>query len=198
MKKNCRVQKRLLAFIKVSAAVMLTVCAAVFFMLGYTPFGVIFLCVAAVFFAVEISLYGCRRTRVNNYRKVLLRSCTDDIDKMDGETFEQYLEALFIKLGYKAVRTQYRGDYGVDLILRKDGKKIAVQAKRYTGKVAIKAVQEIYSGAAYYGAEEAWVVTNSDFTAAARQLAEANGVTLIGREKLTALIEQSTEAKTSE
>jgi len=45
----------------------------------------------------------------------LSKSGIDEIDRMDGKTFEKYLEALFEKLGYRVERTQYVGDYGADL-----------------------------------------------------------------------------------
>ena len=56
------------------------------------------------------------------------------------------------------------GDFGADLILHGPEGRITVQAKRYSGNVGNKAVQEAYSGMAHYGADKGWVVTNSRFT----------------------------------
>ncbi|WP_342601895.1 restriction endonuclease [Peribacillus sp. FSL E2-0159] len=50
---------------------------------------------------------------------------------MDGFQFENFLGPLFESHGYSAVVTQGTGDFGTDLTLRRKGKKIAVQAKRY-------------------------------------------------------------------
>jgi len=63
--------------------------------------------------------------------KRLAESGINDIDKMDGKTFEKYLEVLFRKLGYKVERTRYIGDYGADLVTAKNGIKTIIQAKRY-------------------------------------------------------------------
>lgn len=107
-----------------------------------------------------------------------------DIDTMDGKAFEQYLEVLFGKLGYKVERTRYVGDYGADLITQKDGVKTVIQAKRYTKAVGIKAVQEAVAAKGMYGCTEAMVVTNSTFTRAAVELARANRVVLWDRNRL--------------
>ena len=70
---------------------------------------------------------------------------------------------------------------GADLILRRRGEKIVVQAKRYEKNVGIAAVQEAVGSVAYYDADRAMVVTNSGFTKSARNLARQNEVELWGR-----------------
>ena len=111
-----------------------------------------------------------------------------DIDAMDGLAFEQYLEVLFGKLGYKVERTRYVGDYGADLITHKDGVKTVIQAKRYKKAVGIKSVQEAVAAKGIYGSAEAMVVTNSTFTRAAVELARANHVRLWDRDRLVETI----------
>lgn len=118
----------------------------------------------------------------------LKRSGIHEIDKMDGRQFENYLGQLFKAQGYKVIVTQATGDYGADLVIDKDGKKIVVQAKRYSKNVGIKAVQEAYAAIGHYNASEAWVVTNSDYTEAACTLAKSNSVKLIQREQLIEMI----------
>ena len=56
-------------------------------------------------------------------RRRLARSGITEIDQMDGKTFEQRLAILFHKLGYRVEQTRYRGDYGADLVISKDGVK---------------------------------------------------------------------------
>lgn len=118
----------------------------------------------------------------------LKRSGIDDIDKMDGRQFEIYLGHLFRSHGYEAKVTQAAGDYGADLVIQKGGQKIVVQAKRYSKNVGLKAVQEIRAAMDHYGAAEAWVVTNRDYTEQAYALAKSNGVRLIDREQLIEMI----------
>ncbi|WP_307468678.1 restriction endonuclease [Paenibacillus harenae] len=117
-------------------------------------------------------------------RERLKRSGIGEVDKMEGHKFEHYLGHLFRSQGYNAEVTQAAGDYGVDHLLTKQGKKIAVQAKRYKGNVGLEAVQQVEAGKAHYGASEAWVVSNSDYTDQAITLAKSNGVRLIARKEL--------------
>jgi restriction system protein len=70
------------------------------------------------------------------------------------------------------------------LILTKDGHKIAVQAKRYSKPVGVRAVQEALAAAGMYGCERALVVTNRSFTTQAIKLASANDVRLWDRDAL--------------
>jgi restriction system protein len=114
----------------------------------------------------------------------LAKSGINEIDQMDGLTFEKYLEALFEKLGYRVERTQYVGDYGADLVTSKDGIKTVIQAKRYKKKVDIKAVQEAVAAKGKYGCSEAMVITNSFYSKAAIELAKANRVELWNRNHL--------------
>lgn len=120
----------------------------------------------------------------------LKRSGIKDIDQMDGRQFEHYLGLLFRNQGYKVEVTRAAGDYGADLIIQKDGKKIVVQAKRYSKNVGIEAVQQAQASIAHYKAHEAWVVSNRDYTDAARNLASSNSVRLINRDKLIEMILQ--------
>lgn len=142
-----------------------------------------------VAFLVTIFLTKFILTYYKKYKleKALGKSGMHDIDYMDGFLFEEYLSVLFKKLGYKPQVTKRVGDYGADLIL-KGKKKIVVQAKRYRGKVGLKAVQEVYSAKAFYNCDEAWVVTNSIYTNQAKNLAKACNVKLIDREGLQKMI----------
>lgn len=117
-------------------------------------------------------------------KRALAASGIDDIDGMDGLTFEKYLEVLFENLGYRVERTPYVGDYGADLVTRKDGVKTVIQAKRYKKRVGVRAVQEAVAAKGKYGCSEAMVVTNSTYTRQAEELARANGVALWDRNRL--------------
>lgn len=103
---------------------------------------------------------------------------------MTGIEFEEFLKAHFQSLGYRVTLTQASHDYGADLILSRNGEKTAVQAKKYSDKVGIKAVQEISGAVGYYGADKAMVITNSYFTSSAVQLAKSNAVELWDRTQL--------------
>lgn len=113
-----------------------------------------------------------------------LRSPLSKIDKMDGEQFEKYLKAFFEERGYRVELTKQTGDYGADLLMKRDGKTVVVQAKRYTGHVGIKAIQEIIAAKSFYAADEGLVATNNYFTKPAKELAEKAGIELWDRSSL--------------
>ncbi len=115
-----------------------------------------------------------------------------DIDDLDGYEFEAYLKKLFRVQGYDVLQTPLSRDQGADLICAKAGEKIVVQAKKYTGKVSNRAVQEVVAAKGYYGADRALVVTTSSFTADAIELAISNKVELWDGDRLRELISDLT------
>src|ERR671915_976665 len=119
-------------------------------------------------------------------RRRLARSGIREIDAMNGPTFERYLGIMFRRLGYEVEHVgSARGDYGADLVIRKNGTRTVVQAKRYGGeRVGVRAVQEANAARAMYRCAEAMVVTNNAFTQQAEALAHAADVELVGREEL--------------
>lgn len=141
--------------------------------------------VGAVFLIVWVALVVTSGTK---RRERLKYSGIKEIDRMDGRQFEEYLGELFQFQGYEVQITQASHDYGADIILRKDGVKSVVQAKRYSTNVGLEAVQQAYSAINYYEATEAWAVTNFYFTDPAKNLAQANQVRLIERDELIEMI----------
>lgn len=106
------------------------------------------------------------------------------IDAMDGVEFEDYVAARLGQAGWKVAFTPRAGDYGVDLIAEKDGRSVAIQCKRYGKPVGVAAVQQVVSGARHHGCSRSIVVSNQEFTTAAKQLALTHGCQLIGRKVL--------------
>ncbi|MEC0236136.1 restriction endonuclease [Paenibacillus kribbensis] len=123
----------------------------------------------------------------------LKQSGIAQIDKMDGVKFEHYLGLQFRSQGYKAEVTRATGDFRADLILSKGERRIVVQAKRYSKNVGLKAVQEVQGARAHNRANGAWVVTNSNFTSQAYELAKSNSVRLISRDGLVEMLLQMKE-----
>ncbi|MGG6899126.1 restriction endonuclease, partial [Rhizobium sp. BR 315] len=135
---------------------------------------------ATILVFIIFILFLLNRKKINR----LKNSGISDIDQMDGFQFEYYLNELFKSNGYTSQVTKSRGDYGADLILKRDGEVIAVQAKRHSKPVGLKAIQEITAAKGFYRANKAWVVTNNSFTKQAINLASSLDVKLIGREEL--------------
>lgn len=133
----------------------------------------------AVAVVIKLALQAAERRRLEH-------SGIRDIDRMAGRTFEKYLAVVFRKHGYRVELTRASKDQGADLVITKDGRRTAVQAKRWKQHVGNSAVQEIVAAKAIYKAEHAMIVTNSFFTKPAQQLARANDVVLWDRNQLVA------------
>jgi restriction system protein len=103
---------------------------------------------------------------------------------MDGHKFEEFLQKLFIAVGFDVELGKRTADQGADLFAEKFGRKIVIQAKSYTDSVGNAAVQQVLAAKAFYGCDEAMVVTNSYFTASAKELAESAAVKLVDRTAL--------------
>lgn len=106
------------------------------------------------------------------------------IDEMSGVEFEEFVAAQLRTRGWGVTRTASAGDYGVDLVAKKDGIRMAVQCKRLAKAVGVAAVQQVVSGALQHGCNQTVVVTNQAFTKAAHRLATTHGCRLVGREQL--------------
>ena len=128
-----------------------------------------------------ISIF-CLIRRIRNMSYLTMR--IEKIDQLSGEGFEQYLTAQFRRLGYRVSQTGASHDYGADLLLKKHGKTIVVQAKRYENNVGLSAVQQAVGAVAYYQADQAMVVTNRYFTKSAVNLARQNDVELWDRNEI--------------
>ena len=124
----------------------------------------------------------------------------DDIECIDNEMtgfdFEKYAGELLNANGFDRIKvTQASGDYGVDIIAYKDDIKYAIQCKKYSSPVGIKAVQEVIGSKAMNDCHVAAVLTNNTYTKSAKELAEKNGVLLWDRYKLEQLIENYKDLK---
>lgn len=120
-----------------------------------------------------------------------VKSIPQKYSNLSGPEFEQLAYRLFAAMGYAVQKTGRTGDQGGDLIANKDGQRIVIQAKCYSGSVGNKAVQEAISAQKYYDCNRAIVVTTSTFTKEAIDLAKVGGVELIGGAKLSELLIQN-------
>jgi hypothetical protein len=118
----------------------------------------------------------------------LSRLLNVDIRSMSGPEFELFLADVFRFLGYSVRPTGKSGDKGVDLIVARGARDVALQAKCYSGTVGNWAVQEAFTGMAIYRCQRCAVITSSTFTAAARTAAAATGCILIDGSQIHDLI----------
>jgi|GEM_PF-1801478 len=130
------------------------------------------------------TLEEIRRSRLR--RLAVLASA--DWRSFRGEMFERFLVQVLNELGYRVHHTGKSGDQGADIICERDGYRVAVQVKGYTHSVGNEAVQEAYSGKAFYQCHGCAVITNSVFTSGARELAQRVGCVLIDQTMIPDLI----------
>jgi len=124
------------------------------------------------------------------YKKMIESSETTNryFKDLSGTDFEKLLYRLYETMGYAVQLTKTTGDQGGDLIITKKEKRIVVQAKHYQKPVSNKAIQEAVAAKGIYNCDSATVVTTSDFTDGALELAKANYVYLINGKKLRELL----------
>ena len=126
--------------------------------------GMILTVIVGIVLIVMAGVVICRRFRRNARAHAL--------DSMEGLEFEYYCADLLAANGFIEVEvTRSSGDYGIDILAEKDGVTYAIQCKRYTGLVGVKAVQEAYAGRDYYDRMVGAVMTNQYFTKPAAEAA---------------------------
>lgn len=107
-----------------------------------------------------------------------------DIATMSGRDFERYVGAILQSRGHFVQYTKTVGDYGVDIIAKKESIATAVQVKRYSHVLGQAAIREAVAGMMHYKCSKSMVVTNSSFTRHAKTLAASNRCELIDGLKL--------------
>lgn len=98
--------------------------------------------------------------------------------------FELLIAAVMTRWGYSVTDLAGQGDHGADLMAEKDAMRRVVQVKCSTRAIRIRAVRQALFALHTYNADGAIVVSNSQFTTQARQLARARGVMLVDGTRL--------------
>src|SRR5690606_5900414 len=89
--------------------------------------------------------------------------------------------------GFTVRRSKAADDQGVDLILERGDRRVAVHAEATGATVDSRAIQQAYSGMAYYRCARCAVVTNNSFTYGANDLAERLGCVLVDASQIESL-----------
>jgi restriction endonuclease Mrr len=108
-------------------------------------------------------------------------------DDMDPYDYERYVCDQLNGYEWSAWVTKASGDQGVDVLAEKNGIKIAIQCKLYNSPVGNDSVQQVLAGKVFYNAQFAVVISNSEFTRSAKQIAEVSKVILLHHDQLVNL-----------
>lgn len=135
---------------------------------------------------LEIELQQAQLEASSEYRRGLLLK--ENWRAMRSVEFEQFLERVFVELGYQVETTKVTGDQGVDLIVCQRGKRLAIQVKGYLASVSNSAIQEAHTGMVHYRCDACAAITNSLFTKSAIELASSVRCKLIDESSLPDLV----------
>jgi len=118
-------------------------------------------------------------------------------DQLSPKAFEDEVLKLFGRLGYKTTSTPYTADGGVDGIIEKDEKRMALQCKMVTKPVGEPVVRDLFGVITHLSIDEGWVITNSSFSNKARDWVKDKPIHLIDGRKLFKLIQEAYPEKYS-
>jgi len=98
---------------------------------------------------------------------------SNNFSHLSGHDFEHFVARLLQEMGYTTEVTKKTGDYGVDIIAKKEHKIIAVQCKRYaeTNSVGNQDIQRCLGSMHKINAKKSIFVTTSHYTKQALQQA---------------------------
>jgi restriction system protein len=126
----------------------------------------------------------------SNRRMLEAQTGLDSLCELPSKRFEDLLAEAYRRQGYKVEETLGGGaDGGVDLVLRRDGKIILVQCKRWKGKpVPVQTVRELYGVLHDRGASAAKLVATTRFTPEAITFARGKPIELLDSDALLELL----------
>ena len=133
----------------------------------------------------RLAAAGRRRKEARAARRERDRILNSYVMNLDPYEYEEYVAEELRSDGFTDVDTTPKsGDFGADVLARDGDRKVCVQCKRYAPGhlVGVKAVQEIYSAKDYYGCDDAYIYTTSDYSPAAVEMANELGVVLVRTE----------------
>jgi restriction system protein len=106
--------------------------------------------------------------------------------------FENFIARLFTAMGYKTQVTKKSGDYGIDVIAKKDNDIIAIQAKKYHdgNPVGNRDVQRLLGAMQLKDvkANHSIMITTSHFTVHAREQAKECAIELWDKQDLHKMV----------
>ncbi|QJD69514.1 restriction endonuclease [Xanthomonas campestris pv. badrii] len=135
------------------------------------------------------ALFSYLGTR-NRRRFLETRTSLESLVAGGWRQFEQLVGEAFRRQGYSVEETGLGGpDGGIDLILRKDGRRTLVQCKQWKRQqVGVSVVREMYGLLAHHQAHSVKIACIGTYTKDAERFAEGKPIELIGGEQLLDMI----------
>lgn len=115
----------------------------------------------------------------------------EQMQEMDPVDFEQFVGWLYQNDGYSVSDTVVTGDEGIDLTLKKRGRKTVVQCKRYSGTVGQPTVRDLYGAMFHVGAQEAHLVTTGKLSRQGEAWAAGKPINLVDGHDLVSWVNKN-------
>ena len=147
------------------------------------------LCLLGCTLAAFASWLRARRTR----QLLDTRRGLDDVAALGWRDFERLVGEAYRRKGYTVEETGLGGaDGGIDLVLRRDGKRILVQCKQWRReKVPVNVVREMYGLLAHHRADAVHIAALGGFTPDAARFATGKPIELVDGATLLAMIREA-------
>lgn len=113
-----------------------------------------------------------------------------DISNLSPNDFEVFISNLVERQGYEVKRFAPGEDIGIDIIADDEKESIAIQVKKYnTRKVNLAMVYHTYGAAAYYECTRSLIVTLSELTPRAMEVAKKLNVEVWGKDVILSMVQ---------
>jgi restriction system protein len=114
------------------------------------------------------------------------------LSALTPEGFEEFVAELFEGLGYEVEQVGGTGDEGVDLRVRRDGLRGAVQCKYHSRSVVGSPELQKFLGTIHHtGSHKGFFVTTSTFSLAAERFVAEHPIELVDGPRLVELVEEA-------
>lgn len=122
-----------------------------------------------------------------------IRTKADYWKGLSGLDFERELAKLLEKSGFRVELTKASADGGVDIVAWAQGRRIAVQCKRYKKKVGVGAIRELYGVVQADGYDMGILAVTSDVTKGVSDFVEGKPLKVMGLDSILSMQMKTTE-----
>lgn len=146
-------------------------------------------------FLLAVGLLGAAMSWFGQQRRRKLLDAQQGLESIAAlgwRHFEQLVGEAFRRQGYTVEETGLGGaDGGIDLILRKDSRRVLVQCKQWRRRqIPVNVVREMYGLLAHHNADEVKIVCMGTYTRDAANFARDKPIELVGGEELLRMVRE--------